>query len=1049
MPVSDYIKLEQRLVLAAWMCEQFGYATNRGMLENLREVEEGYDSAGHSFLAQAILARGSRCIVSKEDLERYDSNVRTHLVGFNKYRKEPLALRYFQHLSLLISERFLDLLFNHEKTLRKELRDFVDTRNTRRTAMEPHDPHFSKEDLTKLAFWMATGSGKTILMHFHYRQYLHYCTKPLDNILLVTPDEGLSAQHLENMEAAGIPCARFSLEDSGLETVKKNTVRVIEITKLVEEKKGSGVSVPVEAFEGNNLIFVDEGHKGASSEAGKWVGFRNKLAETGFTFEYSATFGQAMTTARDDVMTKEYGKAILFDYSYKYFYGDGFGKDFEVLNMRQETTPEQTKMLLLGNLLAYHEQKRAFQTKSSAMLRYNLADPLWVFVGSTVNKSKNDKQAKDSDVLTVIQFLALVLRNERGWVPKAIARIFAGTSGIEDDGGHDVFAARFQTLKKWNEDGDAIYSDLLERVFHTGSSGRLHVGDIKGKAGELGLKVSGAEGYFGLVYIGDTGSFKTLIEAECPEVEVEEDQLAEGLFENIKKPGSRINILVGAKKFMQGWDSWRVTNMGLLNIGRSEGSEIIQLFGRGVRLKGYNRSLKRSSMLPAPERKGHPVGIELLERLNIFAIRANYMVQFREYLEREGIEPQGEVELLLPIQPNKEFLKKGLVAPRLPAESRFAINERILLAPDEAAKVVLDFSVKVERIGSIGGTFQTSSYAGGSERWLPVEQFALLDWERLYLEMLDFKEERGFHNLLIRPEHPRQILSASAPKLYGLICDDALLKPKRVEQVAQLQGVISGVLKKYVERFYRKKQQKWDSGKMEYKLLTKEDDNFQNYTVRVPRSDPTLIAAVKDIIDEGKRIYNDLCGDLPGIYLDRHLYQPLLIQHRSKVKCAPPALNESERHFVEDLKNYCETKPETLKGKELFLLRNLSRGKGIGFFEDSGFYPDFILWVTEGKKQRLVFIEPHGMLNEDHPAINPKVNLHIRLKAQAADILKRSKVKDLTLDSFVVSATPYDDLRRRFCDESGMWTKQKFAEAHILFFDAETPGNYLERILAE
>ena len=37
---------------------------------------------------------------------------------------------------------------------------------------------------------------------------------------------------------------------------------------------------------------------------------------------------------------------------------------------------------------------------------------------------------------------------------------------------------------------------------------------------------------------------------------------------------------------MEGWNSWRVPNMGLLNIGRQEGSQIIQLLGRGVRLKG-------------------------------------------------------------------------------------------------------------------------------------------------------------------------------------------------------------------------------------------------------------------------------------------------------------------------------------------------------------------------------------------------------------------------------------------------------------------------------
>ena len=149
--------------------------------------------------------------------------------------------------------------------------------------------------------------------------------------------------------------------------------------------------------------------------------------------------------------------------------------------------------------------------------------------------------------------------------------------------------------------------------------------------------------------------------------------------------------------------SWRVTNMGLLNIGRSEGTEIIQLFGRGIRLMGLNRSLKRSAMF-AEER--HPLGVELLERLNIFAIRANYMTQFREYIEREGIDPAaGEFELPLPIKQNKEFLEKGLIAPRLPKESRFADNERIMLDCDGAAKIVLDVAIDIEQIGSAVGVF--------------------------------------------------------------------------------------------------------------------------------------------------------------------------------------------------------------------------------------------------------------------------------------------------------------------------------------------------------
>ena len=75
---------------------------------------------------------------------------------------------------------------------------------------------FEDSDLDKLAFWMATGSGKTLLMHLNYHQFLHYNCEPMDNILLITPNEGLSAQHIEEMQHSGIPTARFDLNESGM-----------------------------------------------------------------------------------------------------------------------------------------------------------------------------------------------------------------------------------------------------------------------------------------------------------------------------------------------------------------------------------------------------------------------------------------------------------------------------------------------------------------------------------------------------------------------------------------------------------------------------------------------------------------------------------------------------------------------------------------------------------------------------------------------------------------------------------------------------------------
>jgi len=78
-------------------------------------------------------------------------------------------------------------------------------------------------------------------------------------------------------------------------TVIPGQVLVIEITKLKEEKRGGGVTLPVDAFEGRNLVFVDEGHKGKGSEERVWARLRDALGSNGFTFEYSATFGQILS----------------------------------------------------------------------------------------------------------------------------------------------------------------------------------------------------------------------------------------------------------------------------------------------------------------------------------------------------------------------------------------------------------------------------------------------------------------------------------------------------------------------------------------------------------------------------------------------------------------------------------------------------------------------------------------------------------------------------------------------------------------------------------
>ncbi|MBC7294311.1 MAG: hypothetical protein H5T84_09490, partial [Thermoleophilia bacterium] len=45
-----------------------------------------------------------------------------------------------------------------------------------------------------------------------------------------------------------------------------------------------------------------------------------------------------------------------------------------------------------------------------------------------------------------------------------------------------------------------------------------------------------------------------------------------------------------------------------------------------------------------------------------------------------------------------------------------------------------------------------------------------------------------------------------------------------------------------------------------------------------------------------------------------------------------------------------------------------------------------------------------------------------------------------------ISATPYDQLRRRYDD--GTWDKEKFAEKHILFQERAPDYDYIARLLA-
>jgi len=188
-------------------------------------------------------------------------------------------------------------------------------------------------------------------------------------------------------------------------------------------------------------------------------------------------------------------------------------------------------------------------------------------------------------------------------------------------------------------------------------------------------------------------------------------------------------------------------------------------------------------------------------------------------------------------------------------------------------------------------------------------------------------------------------------------------------------------------------------------------------------------------------------GKRSRIYFDRHIYIPLLLEQQG-IQVSPPGLTSSEEQFVRDLGDFWkQEKCGALAGKELFLLRNLSRGKGVGFFEGRGFYPDFIVWILEPsrKHQRIVFIEPHGMVYAKAYIHDEKARLHEYLRKLSKQLWHHSSGWKVELDSYLVSATRFEELHPRY--DNGTWSRAKFAQHHILFPERNHGYDYLRFIL--
>ena len=1070
-PKSDF---HGQMVLFQWALGKLGVKDLKDFCYRFQispDSPEGLDERTglHHFyetIAGVLQTVSDGDVVSLDKLREYEQHILEYTQFINTARlrnhQPRIDWKYHQYLALLFTEMFLDKYFYDPDILREELNARITAHNDQANEVDWVEPfsedESAREQLARLAFWCATGSGKTLLMHIHIQQFRYYHKvayqagkwPDLDQIILVTPNDGLSRQHEKEFIYSGLNAV--SASEQGIEGLfsshAKAAIKILDIHKFREDQ--GKTTVATERFEGCNLILVDEGHRGAGSgEEGAWMSRRDQLAKSGFCMEYSATFKEAVKG--DEDMRKRYTRSILFDYSYRSFYRDGYGKDFTILNLENDN---KQKRYLTAALLMFYQQMKVWKDGVDGIKPFLIDKPLWIFVGHTVVKGKNKPSQYDkesvSDVVEVLLFLKNFLANNDESIDLIQSLL---EEGFVDSQGRDVLA---HMLPHIDNTGDkqmlakSLHTGILREIFQAPGGGSLTVQMIKNADGELALKVGDGES-FGVVNVGDPVAVADAC-ADNGITRLEDDIYRSSLFHGINHDDSPINLLVGSRKFTEGWNSWRVSSIGLMRMGKSEGTQIIQLFGRGVRLRGYKMSLRRSSVLPY--KPAPPKNLRQVETLQVFGVKATYMNTFKDWIFSEIPEAQDRQFWDLPVV--KTLPKRKLKTLQLKEEIEGEKVERgqafrklgplvILIPPHDTSPEdawLRNHPTRLNwlpRIQGITGQDKNIKAAIGEVADMPEQKFtamhiALLDMDELLFRLEAFKATRGLDRLHADRESIRRLLENT--NWYQLFATADDMRFDQYGNRTQWLRMAEQLINNYAERFYMFTRRCWEAPYIEVVEVSEDDSSIPvEYSI-----ESTDVSRTAEEIEQIAELVQELKSALDSDKLTKwsqwgrswrtvpfagHLYQPLLyVGKKVQIRISPVCLVEGEAQFVDDLADWCSRNT----GIEIYLLRNKAV-TGLGFFQAANFYPDFLLWVHNGKDQHLSFVDPKGLGRID--VSDPKIQFATNDIPRLQTIIDRQD-SGLTLSAFIISNTPYIEIKWSFDGRETM-PKPEIEKYNVLF----------------
>ncbi|MGN8469941.1 DEAD/DEAH box helicase family protein [Helicobacter pylori] len=925
--------------------------------------------------------------LAEDELNTNEINEPLERLDFKSFDSNKELLDY-QQQALINAFRMLVAYFKDFKENKKEFYafyqehySFANCDFTNKKLNHLLKSHFKVENqrvkfenfINRLAFYMATGSGKTIVI-IKLVELLSVAMGmgliPKKNIMFFSANEHLIKQFEKEIEKYNRNKDYFkqidfkdlkSVTHKDFHRAPKDFFEKIALfyyrADLMndEESKENLLNYKDYWDNGENYVILDEAHKGNKSESKRQAIF-SLLSLKGFLFNFSATF-----TEESDLITSVYNLSV----------GEwvklGYGKESVLLKKNnlnafkelKDLNDREKEIALLKALLLLGMQKR-YQTEGY------FHDPLMLVFTHSVN-------VKNSDAEIFFKTLARVIENDDGSdFLKAKDELLEELKNPEflfsDDKDKDYKVKVFkESLKSMD------FKGLKEEVFYA-SNGHIEVIINPKNNQEIAFKLNTSDKVFCLIRIGDITEW---IREKLKSVKVVSKNLSfkeESYFSQIDK--SSINILVGSRAFDTGWDSTRPSVILFLNIGLDDDAKklVKQSFGRGVRIESVKNQRQRLAYLEIDEAvkdrlKPHAA---MLETLFVIATKSESVKAILDLKEESSDPSWCEVEL------EKTRIEHDLFVP--------CYQEKSIKATDLESG---SFKMSAKNFKDLKEYFHLMSekhFILKHEIYDPKDYMQFKD----LIQTKRFEIELNWHykdlDDLISILKKRLYLNQKVPKdEFNALDDEKIVHFKRIKVRADKK-------EKLIQTIQEVK---------EYAPLDKE-------TLRKKIAQGEIDI---DNIEKHKQDRTFKVGEAELLKLKEHYYTPLIkakncdwLKHVVKV--------ESEIDFLKELQE-TETIKTLQENYDFWAFSKIDEHLDnlfIPYFNgatERKFFPDFIFWLQKGNTQIICFIDPKGTEHTSSlrkaywykelfkdKIFNPKDNPNLKIKVVLKFYGNKDKVPD-------------------------------------------------------